>query len=170
MKKIIQQKEMVINQYCEKIKTSSVVVVFKYLGLDAEDMTKLRKELLASNAKLHVLKNNITSRALAKSDISDFGSLKGANAIIIGTGDVILPLKSVKDLMKKNDFVQFEGSVVEGNFIDAAGTISLAGLPNREGMYSMVLSCLTAPIRGVLYALKAVIEASSEASQEATTN
>jgi 50S ribosomal protein L10 len=43
--------------------------------------------------------------------------------------------------------------------MDAAGVKAIASLPNREGMLSMLLSVLQAPVRNVAYAVKAVAEA-----------
>ena len=43
--------------------------------------------------------------------------------------------------------------------MDAAGIKAIANLPNREGMLSMLLSVLQAPVRNVAYAVKAVAEA-----------
>lgn len=158
MKKIIKQKDEMTTYYSDKIKDSTTVAVFTYSGLDAHDMTILRKEMIAYDAKVHVLKNNIMSRSLMKAGYEEFKSLTGANAIVIGNGDLIAPLRAIKALSDDNDFVTFLGSVVENKYIDETNTLALAKLPNREGMYQMVLSCLTSPIRGVLYALKAVGE------------
>ena len=140
------------------IKSSKSFIIFEYSGLDAHTITKLRKDLFKANAKLLVLKNNILRRALEKANIKEFGDLVGPNAIAWGTEDELAPLKEVFNLTKDNDFIKIKGSYVEGSFLDEEKTKSIASLPNREGLYSMLLSCLTGPIRGVLYALKAVSE------------
>lgn len=158
MRKIIQKKEALTDFYADKIKNASTVVVFKYLGLDAQDMTNLRKEMLKNTARMHVLKNNIIIRSLAKAGFNQFENLVGANAIIIGNGDAILPLKSIQNLIKENDFIKFEGSIVENNYLNEVDTQVISKLPNREAMYTMFLSCLTSPIRNFLYGLKAVAD------------
>ena len=158
MKKIIKQKDEISTYYAERVKKATTVTMFKYAGLDAHDMTNLRTEMIQYNAKVHVLKNNIISRALQKAGYEEFKDIAGPNAIIIGDGDLIAPLRAIKSLIEDNEFVSFVGSVVENKYVNEINTLALAGLPDREGMYSMILSCLTAPIRGVLYALKAVGE------------
>ena len=158
MRKIIQYKDNLSSEISEKIKSSKSFIIFEYSGLDAHTITKLRKDLFKAKSSLMVLKNNILNRALKKANISEFGDLVGPNAIAWGTEDEIAPLKEVFNLIKDNDCIKIKGSYVEGSFLDEAKTKSIASLPNREGLYSMLLSCLTGPIRGFLYALKAVSE------------
>ena len=43
--------------------------------------------------------------------------------------------------------------------MDEAGVKAIESLPNREGMLSMLLSVLQAPVRNIAYAVKAVAEA-----------
>ena len=79
-------------------------------------------------------------------------------SIAFGNSDEIAPLKIIHNLSKTNNCIKFKGSVTENKVIDAEETISICKLPNREVLYSMWLSCLTWPIRGSLYALKAIEE------------
>ncbi|MGL5246040.1 MAG: 50S ribosomal protein L10 [Mycoplasmoidaceae bacterium] len=158
MKKIIQFKESEVNKISDLMKSSASFLIFEYQGIDAPDMTAVRKEMLKSDANLHIIKNNILNRALKKVGFQEFGELVGPNAIAFGNSDEIAPLKIINDLSKTNDCIKFKGSVIDNKFIDAEKTIAISKLPNREGLYSMLLSCLTAPIRGFLYALKAIEE------------
>lgn len=158
MKKIIQFKESEVSKIADLMKASSSFLIFEYQGIDAPDMTAVRKEMLKSDANLHVIKNNILNRSLKKAGIDGFGELVGPNAIAFGNSDEIAPLKIIHNLSKTNNCIKFKGSVIENKFIDAEKTISISKLPNREGLYSMLLSCLTSPIRGFLYALKAIEE------------
>lgn len=158
MKKIIEYKDNLSSEISEKIKSAKSFIVFEYSGLTAKEMTTLRKTLFKTHSNVMVLKNNILRRALDKADIKDFGELVGPNAIAWGNEDEMAPLKEVFNLTKDHDFMKIKGSYLEGKFLDEEKTKSIASLPGREGLYSMFLSCLTGPIRGVLYALKAVEE------------
>ncbi|MCF0218053.1 MAG: 50S ribosomal protein L10 [Malacoplasma sp.] len=158
MKKIIQQKDNLSNSISEKIKAAKSFIIFEYAGLDAKTITTLRSTLFKADAKLLVLKNNILNRALAKANIKDFGELVGPNAIVWGNDDVIVPLREVFNLKKENDFIKIKGSYLENTYLDPHRTESFASLPNREGLYSMLLSCLQQPIRNFLYGLKSLSE------------
>lgn len=158
MKKAIKAKESLVTNVLDKINSSKSFIIFEYAGLTAEDMSSLRKEMLKTKATLAVFKNNILTRALTKSSVKDFGTLVGPNAIAFGQEDEIAPLKLVCNLIKENEFIKVKGSFIEGKFLGVEETKAIAALPNREGMYSMLLSCLTSPIRSILYGLKAVSE------------
>ena len=62
-------------------------------------------------------------------------------------------------LPTQKEVVTVKAGIVEGEVMDAAGIKAIASLPNREGMLSMLLSVLQAPVRNVAYAVKAVAEA-----------
>ena len=50
------------------MKTCSSFLIFEYLGIDAADMTTVRKEMLKSDANLHVIKNIILNRSQKKQE------------------------------------------------------------------------------------------------------
>lgn len=158
MKKIIEYKDNFSSEISEKIKSAKSFIIFEYSGLDAKEMTTLRKTLFKTNSHIMVLKNNILQRALEKANINDFGDLVGPNAIAWGDEDEIAPLKEIFNLTKDHDFLKIKGAYLENKFLDVEKTKSIASLPGRDGLYSMFLSCLTSPIRSVLYALKAIEE------------
>lgn len=158
MKKVIQLKEQLVNEFSEQLKSTQSFIVFEYIGLDADASCTLRRKLHETESKMAVLKNNILNRSLEKAGITEFGELVGPNAIAFSSTEQIAPLKAVVECMKDNDCIKIKGSVIDGVYYDAESTITIAKLPNREGMYSMFLSCLTAPIRNFLYALKAVAD------------
>lgn len=158
MRKIIQYKDKLTNEVAEKLQNSKSFIIFKYSGLTAQEITELRKKLVATKSKVAIYKNNILQRALDKAKIKGFETLIGPNAIAWSTEDEIAPLKEIYELSKTHKFLEIKGSYLENSFLDEKKTQSIASLPNREGLYGMFLSCLTAPIRSVLYALKAVAD------------
>ncbi len=64
-------------------------------------------------------------------------------------------LKMLKHLKSKVVFV-------DGAFTSVEEIKALAALPNREGLLSMLLSVLQAPVRNVAYAVKAVAESKED--------
>lgn len=158
MKKIIKEKDVLVSSIATKINNSKSFIIFEYAKLTAHGMSGIRKKMLKNKSVMHVYKNNILTRALKKAKINDFGDLVGQNAIAFGTEDEIAPLKIIFEMFKENDFINIKGSYIEQKYMDSILTKSIASLPNREGMYSMLLSCLTAPIKGVLYGLKAIAD------------
>lgn len=161
--KAIEAKQNLVQHIAGELQKAKSFVVFEYLGLTAKDITALRFELKKANSKLHILKNNILDRAIQAANISGFENLiKGPNAIAIAYEDEINPIKAVSNVAKNFEVVKVKGAYLENSFVDNNKFQSLASIPGRDGLYSMLLSCLQAPVRSFLYAVKAVSDTKSE--------
>ncbi|MBR2651916.1 50S ribosomal protein L10 [bacterium] len=156
-KTAIQTKISLVQHFVDEFKKAKSFIVFEYLGLTAKSITNLRFELNKNQAKMFVLKNNILKRAIDSLQIQGFEQLmQGPNAIVIGYNDEIVPIKAVSELAKEFDVLKIKGAYLDNQFIDASKIKEIASIPGREGLYSMLLSCLQSPIRSFLYAIKAV--------------
>lgn len=82
----------------------------------------------------------------------------GPSAVAFSNEDVIAPAKVINDFTKTADALEIKGGAIEGAVSSKEEIQALATLPNREGMLSMLLSVLQAPVRNVAYAVKAVAE------------
>ncbi|MFC5468778.1 50S ribosomal protein L10 [Cohnella suwonensis] len=156
--KIIEAKQQEVNAIATKLRESSSTIVADYRGLNVAQVTLLRKQLREAGIEFQVLKNSLVSRAAASAELSDLDAvLTGPTAIAFGK-DIVAPAKILSDFAKKNDALQVKGGIVEGRFVDAAQVKALADLPSREGLLSMLLSVLQAPVRNFALAVKAVSE------------
>lgn len=156
--KIIAGKQQEVEAIATKLRESTTTVVADYRGLNVAQVTLLRKQLREAGVEFQVLKNSLVSRAAASIELSDLDAiLTGPTAVAFGT-DAVAPAKILNDFAKKNDALKLKGGVVEGRYVDAAQIKALAELPSREGLLSMLLSVLQAPIRNVALAVKAVAE------------
>jgi large subunit ribosomal protein L10 len=68
---------------------------------------------------------------------------------------------------KKHKALVLKGGIVEGKVVDEATIKELSALPNREGMLSMLLSVLNAPVSGFARAVNALAEARAEGAAPA---
>ena len=68
---------------------------------------------------------------------------------------------------KKHKALVLKGAIVEGKVLNDKEVVELSKLPNREGMYSMLLGCLQAPISKFARAVKAVADAKAGPTEEA---
>jgi large subunit ribosomal protein L10 len=156
--KIIAGKQQAVEEIAAKLKESSTTVVADYRGLNVAQVTELRKQLREAGIEFQVLKNSLVSRAAASVQLGELESvLSGPTAIAFGK-DIVAPAKIIHDFAKKNDALKIKGGVVEGRVVDQAQIQALAALPSREGLLSMLLSVLQAPMRNVALAVKAVAD------------
>ena len=160
---IIDAKKQVVSEIAEKFKSAQAAVVCEYRGLTVAEMTDLRRQLRAENIELKIYKNTMTARAADELGYEGLdATLTGPNAIAFGNDDAVAPARVLVDFAKKHDALVVKGGVVEGKVVTDQTIKELSALPNREGMYSMLLSCLVSPIRGFALAVKAVAEKDGE--------
>ncbi|MFB9276795.1 50S ribosomal protein L10 [Cohnella cellulosilytica] len=156
--KIIAAKQQEVDAIAAKLRESSSTVVADYRGLNVAQVTLLRKQLREAGVEFQVLKNSLVSRAAASAELNDLEAvLTGPTAVAFGA-DAVAPAKILSDFAKKNDALKIKGGIVDGVFYDAAQVKALADLPSREGLLSMLLSVLQAPVRNFALAVKAVSE------------
>jgi large subunit ribosomal protein L10 len=156
---IREEKVQTINEIATKLRESQTTVVADYRGLTVAQVTELRKQLREAGVEFKVYKNSLTRLATAKENLTELDQyLTGPNAIAFCTTDVIAPAKVLAEFAKKNEKLEIKGGVIEGKVVGAEQIKALASLPSREGLLSMLLSVLQAPIRNFALAVKAVAE------------
>ena len=160
---IIAKKAEQVELIAEKMKAEASIVVVDSRGLSVEQDTNLRRSLRESDVEFKVIKNSILIRAAEKAGLEDLKELfVGPSAVAFSNEDVIAPAKVISDFAKDAEALEIKGGSVDGKFTSVEEINALAKLPNKEGMLSMLLSVLQAPVRNVAYAVKAVAEKDEE--------
>ena len=88
----------------------------------------------------------------------------GPTAVAFSNEDVVAPAKIIDEFAQDAKALEIKGGIIEGKVSSVEEITALAKLPNREGLLSMLLSVLQAPIRNVAYAVKAVAEKEEDAA------
>lgn len=160
---IIAKKAEAVDKIVKQFEAATSAVVVNYRGLTVEEVTALRKELRDAGVKMEVLKNTYLRRA---ADISGYEGLddifKGPTAIAFSNDDVVAPARIMAKFADQFDALEIKGGFIEGKIATLDEIQSLAKLPDRDGMLSMLLSVLQAPVRNVAYAVKAVADSKDE--------
>ena len=160
---IIEQKKQIVTEIADKLKSSKSTVVVDYRGLNVAEVTELRKQLREAGIDFKVYKNSMARRAADATELSGLNeSLVGPNAIAFSNEDVVAPAKIINDFAKKHEALEIKAGVIEGNLATVEEIKALAELPSREGLLSMLLSVLQAPIRNLALATKAVADQKEE--------
>lgn len=163
MSTVIEQKKQVVEEISNKLKSSVSTIVVDYRGLSVAQVTELRKQLREAGIEFKVYKNSMARRAADAAELSGLNeALVGPNAIAFSTEDVVAPAKILNDFAKKNEALEIKAGVIEGNITTVEEIKALAELPSREGLLSMLLSVLQAPIRNLALATKAVADQKEE--------
>ena len=156
---VLEAKSATVKEISEKAKKSQTIIVCEYRGLTVAQIQEVRRALRKEKAEMNVYKNSLVERAvdeLGYNELNDI--LKGPNAIVFSE-DVIAGAKVIAKYAKRHrDILIVKGGIVEGKFVDAKGILEVSKLPGKEGLISMFLSCLQAPIRSFACAVKAVAD------------
>ena len=158
---VTEQKQAIVAQMKDTLSEAKGAVLVGYSGLTVAQATDLRRRFLAEGVEYKVIKNTLTRIAANELGLEGFTEhLEGPTALASSKEDAVAPARIIEKFIKEteNEVVTVKAGIVEGEVMDAAGIKVIANLPNREGMLSMLLSVLQAPVRNVAYAVKAVAE------------
>ena len=167
-KEIIEAKQQVVSEIAESFKAAQSSIVVEYRGLTVADMTELRKALRAENVGFKVYKNKLVQRATESAGYAEINDkLVGPNAIAFGHSDAVAPARVLAEFAKDHDALVIKAGIVEGKVLEVEEINEIAKLPGREGMYSMLLGMLQAPVSKFARVVKAVADAREENGGEA---
>ncbi len=163
MSKVLEAKQAIVGEIADKLKASASVVVVDYRGLTVGQVTELRKQLRDAGIDFKVYKNSMSRRATEEAGLEGLNEyLTGPNAIAFSNEDVVAPAKILNDFAKANDKLEIKAGIIEGAIATEAEVKALAELPSRDGLLSMLLSVLQAPMRNFALATKAVADQKEE--------
>ncbi|PZN25894.1 MAG: 50S ribosomal protein L10 [Proteobacteria bacterium] len=159
----VEAKQAVVQEIADKFKAAASVVVVDYRGLTVAQVTELRKQLREAGVEFKVYKNTMVRRAAEEVGHAELNEvLTGPNAIAFSNEDVVAPARIINNFAKENEALEIKAGLIEGNFASLEEVKALAELPSREGLLSMLLSVLQAPMRNFALATKAVADQKEE--------
>jgi len=160
---VLNEKKQLVTELAEKFQASKSTIIFNYRGLTVQEVTDLRAQLRESNVEMKVVKNTLLRFAAEEAGYEGMEDIfKGPTAIAFSNEEVVAPAKIISEFAKEAEVVEIKGGVIEGKVASLELIRKIAKLPSREGLLSMLLSVLQAPIRNTALAVKAVAEKKEE--------
>ena len=164
---ILNQKKAEVKELADKMKNAKLILLTEYRGINVTDDTQLRRDLRNVNTTCNVIKNNITRRALQECGIEGLEeTLVGPTAVIMSNEDYLEPSKIIYNFTKNNEYYKIKGGVIDGKVMTAEEIITLAKLPSRETLLSMLAGALLSNISKVAVALNEVKKQKEEAGEK----
>ena len=170
---ILNQKKEEVKKLAEEMKDAKLILLTDYRGINVTDDTTLRKNLRNTGAKYNIIKNNITRRALAECGLEGLeDKLEGPTAVVISKEDYLAPSKVIYEFSKDNEYYTIKGGIIEGKLMTIDEIITIAKLPSRETLLSMLAGALLGNISKFAVAIEEVRkqkesgEGKAEASEE----
>lgn len=152
-----EDKSIVIDQIKEVISSYSHFYLTETQGMNAEQVSELRRECYKNDIKMLVVKNKLMIKALEslEGDFSPlYGSLKANTALLLSNvGNA--PAKLIKDFNKKNMKPVLKAAYVEESFYIGENQIeALATIKSKNELIGEVIGLLQSPAKNVISALQ----------------
>lgn len=151
------EKQEVINEVAELLSVSKMTVVAKYEKSTVKAMQALRRQARDNGTKVKVVKNRLFIQALKSQDTFknvNTAALEGMLLYAFNNEDEVAAAQALNNFAKQNPQIEFVGAIsAEGEFIDAAGVKSLAGLPGKNQLIAEVVAQLLSPVHDTVNAL-----------------
>ncbi|TMK91442.1 MAG: 50S ribosomal protein L10 [Actinobacteria bacterium] len=146
-------KERVVAELTERLRTTETLIVADYRGLTVTEIDGLRSELLKHGARFSVVKNTLTRRAAEAAGADTLlALLEGPSAIAFleADGDPVAVAKALSDVARTTRVLAVRGGVLDGSPITAADIESLAKLPPADVLRGQLVSALAGPLTTVV--------------------
>jgi large subunit ribosomal protein L10 len=155
------QKEQVVAELAERLRTSDTLIVADYRGLTMPQIDALRGELLKHGARFQVVKNTLTRRAAEVASTDHLlAMLEGPTAIafVEAEGDPAAVAKALAAAARETQVIEIRGGVMQGRPVTAEEIATLATLPSMDVLRSQVLGAITAPVTTILALFNAPLQ------------
>src|SRR6266571_8257577 len=130
-----QDKEQIVRELADRLKSSQNLLVADYRGLTMPEIDELRTKLLEAGARFSVVKNTLTrlaAEAAGTKELLDFVDGPTAIAFLNPEGDPVAAAKVLNDTARRHDVLVIKGGILDGAVVSDAEVKSLATLPPTD--------------------------------------
>lgn len=159
--KVLSEKQAVVAQLIERIKTSGSGVFVDYKGITVAEDTALRGELRNNDIEYSVIKNTLCRRAIDELGLTEIDPiLNGTTSLATSTADPIVPFRIISDYAKKMGADKFnvKAAYMDGKVLSMAEISEISALPSKDALYAKVLGTMLAPITSLAVVLGQILE------------
>lgn len=142
----------------EKVSRAKSVILTDYRGLTHKQLEQLHGAVKKSDGEYVVVKNSLLRLALGKSKDEMGKTYQGPVAALFAYGDEITPLKEMFKFIKTNALPKIKMAFFGETVYDETETTRLAKLPSKQELYGQVVSRVSGPLYGLVYALNGNIQ------------
>ena len=126
-------------------KSTNVVVVAHYSGLNVAQMQTLRRQMRQAGGAVKVAKNRLAKLALEGADAAVIVPLLKGPTLIAYSSDPVAAPKVAADFAKANDKFVILGGAMGKTALDANGVKALAALPSLDELRAKIIGLIQAP-------------------------
>jgi len=147
------EKERVVAELTERLRTSETLIVADYRGLTNAEIDGLRSKLMEHGARFAVVKNTLTRRAAEAAGADALlALLEGPSAIafVESDGDPAAVAKALRDAATSTKILAIRGGVLEGVMMSADEVEDLAKLPPADVLRAQLVAAIVSPLTTIV--------------------
>jgi large subunit ribosomal protein L10 len=146
-----------VEQLAELFAKSKAAYVVNYQGTKCESLTKLRRQLRPTGAKMAIVKNTLARRAIKGTGAEKLHDIfAGPVAVIWASKDPVSPAKVITEFAKEaSETFSLKSGVVDGSLVSQQEIEALAKLPSKEELTAQLLGLINAAVAKVLQTINA---------------
>ena len=149
-------KAAIVETLSEQVSGAQLIVLTDYRGATVAQTNELRRKLEKSGLKIQVVKNTLLRRAVTDTPASGIEPmLTGMTGVVFSGEDGIGAAKALKDALDPKGPIQVKGAFFDGEILGEDAVKTVAALPGREELLSMLLRTVQAGPRKVMGVIKA---------------
>lgn len=153
-----EEKEQAIGELKKRFSEAKAVILTSYKGMTVAELSELRRLLRSSDVDYRVVKNTLARIASQDTPVSVASDVfKGPVAIAIGYSDPVMTARKVIEFSKKNEKLKLSGGVIEGRLYGVNDVKTIAYLPSREILLSVMAGAFQAPLGKMAAAFAATV-------------
>mgnify|MGYP000267553546 FL=1 len=143
----IEDKKAIVAEVNEVASGALSVVLADYHGVEANDMTNLRRQARDGGVYLRVVRNTLAKRAVDGTEFECIGEvLTGPTILAFSLEDPGAAARLLKDFAKEQKEFEIKALAVGGELLGADQIDRLAKMPTRDQALAMLAGVIQAPI------------------------
>jgi large subunit ribosomal protein L10 len=147
------EKERVVEQLAERLRSTETLMVADYRGLTMPEIDELRTRLLEAGARFTVVKNTLTKRAAEEAGTTEVLELidgPTAIAFLDADSDPVAVAKVLNETARGKDVLVIRGGMLEGTVVGDTEIKRLATLPPADVLRAQLAGVVFAPLTTVV--------------------
>jgi large subunit ribosomal protein L10 len=154
----INEKKQTVTEVRERFERSQGFFITHNLGLDAGQISALRKDVRTGGGELKVIKNTLIRRAIEKMDhhADVEKDLKGPVAVAFSYNDPAAIAKAILKYVDDKNKFEVKSGMLGNVLLSSSQVAALAKLPSKQELIARTVRTIAAPLQNFMGVLSAV--------------
>lgn len=152
-----EQKETIVAEVVELLRTAKLTAIAQYNGLSVKDMQVLRRQATEHGTTIRVIKNRLARLAVSQVDnlqAADLTAYSGQLVYAFSSEDEVAPAQVLAQFAKNHPALKTLGGLnADGNLVSPEDMQVLASLPSKDQLRGQLVGTLSAPLSGFMSVL-----------------